>query len=136
MQREHANFETLQYTLENLQSFLFTFKKETEERFILAEKQTQLLSDRIEILDKKFSERFDNVNERIDVVDKRIDNLEYKIDNLEDKVDDTYKMVKEIHDKKDKLNMEFNRRVLLGNSFLSAIVSFVVAMFTGKYKNY
>lgn len=98
--------ETNQITLEQLYSFLQQKFKEIEYRLDLHEKH-------FEYLEKQSTSSFK-------VLSERMDNLE--------------KMTKELYDKREKISMEFNRKVLFGNSFIAGVVSFVVAMFTGKYQ--
>lgn len=81
-------------------------------------------------LEGKFAyidQRLDNIEKRLDLVEYRLDLIERRLDRLEDKV-------QAIYDTRDKIKLDFNRRILLGNSLLAGVVAFIVAMFTGKYE--
>lgn len=72
-------------------------------------------------------------NQRLSTLENRLtsfeERTERKLSRLEDKID-------QLWESKDRMKLEFNRKVLLGNSFLAGLVAFFVAMFTGKYKPY
>ena len=74
-------------------------------------------------------QQFEYINRRFDYLNNRVESIERRLDKLEDKVDKLYEV-------RDRMKLEFNRKVLLGNSFLAGLVAFFVAMFTGKYKPY
>ena len=69
-------------------------------------------------------------------IENRLDHLEYRLERLEERVDRLEDKMEQLWETRDKMKLEFNRRVLLGNSFLAGLVAFFVAMFTGKYKPY
>lgn len=94
---------------------------------------TMLIMPNEEITQDKLYEflkqQFGYINRRFDYLDNRVESIERRLEKVEDKVDRLYET-------RDKIKLEFNRRVLLGNSFLAGIVAFIIAMFTGKYKPY
>ncbi len=57
---------------------------------------------------------------------KMLERLESRFDRIERKVD-------EIYINREKVQIDFSRRLLLGTGLLSGIISFIIALFTGSF---
>ncbi len=66
-----------------------------------------------------------------DIRDLKTD-LKRELDILRTDERETKERVQFLYDNRDHVTIDFSRRLLLGHSFLAALVSFIVAMFTGK----
>lgn len=74
------------------------------------------------------------MNHRLEVIDHRLESLESRFNTLENRTNRLESKIEDIWETRDKLQLSFSRRVLLGNSFLAGIVAFIVVLITGKYR--
>ncbi|MBI4235447.1 hypothetical protein HY604_04050 [Candidatus Peregrinibacteria bacterium] len=83
---------------------------------------------------KSTDENFKAVYQRLDFLDKRIDQLERRVTRIEEKIENLEGKVQELYNKRDKVNIEWSRRLIFGTGLLAGIISYFVALFTGKYE--
>lgn len=82
--------------------------------------------DRIENRLDQLEKRMEQLEKRMDQLESRVERIEYRLDRVEDQLRD-------LHKNQEKIQIQFSRRVLFGTGFLSAVVAFIVSMFTGVY---
>lgn len=111
-----------QITLEKLYEFL-------KQKFESIDKRFEQIDQSIIISKQETNQRFLVLESRLSTLENISERTERRLDRIEDKIDNLW-------EHKDRMKLEFNRKVLLGNSFLAGIVAFIIAMFTGKYKPY
>ncbi len=66
-------------------------------------------------------------------VENRLDRIEKRLDRLEDRMHYIESEIREIRKNESRVQIAFSRKVLFGTGFLSAIVAFITAIFTGTY---
>lgn len=66
-------------------------------------------------------------------IDRRFNELDARMSRLEIKVEKNSERIEELFLRGDKIQIGFSRTMLAGNSLLSGIIAFIVAMFTGQY---
>lgn len=118
-------YAQLNIKLDALHSLVITMKQDMDRKF--------------EDVDRRFEEvdrRFEEASEFRKEVQQNFARLETKIDTntarLEAKIDKNTELVNELYRRGDKLELSFSRKVLLGNGLFAGVISFFVAIFTGK----
>lgn len=100
-----------------------------ETRGITLDELYNYLGGKFEAIDRKF----EALEKRMDSLENRMESLERRMGSVERRLENVERLTYEIYEKRDKISLQFNRKVLLGNSILSGIIAFIVSMFTGKY---
>lgn len=76
---------------------------------------------------------YDLMDRRFNELEVRMSRLEVKVDRLELKVEKNSQRIEELFLRGDKVQIGFSRLLLAGNSILTMVIAFIVAMFTGQY---
>lgn len=107
-----------------------------ETRGITLDELYGFLQRKFEEIDKRFEyleAKIDGLEKRMSSLENRMESLERRMDSVERRLENVERLTYEIYEKRDKISLQFNRKVILGNSILSGIIAFIVSMFTGKY---
>lgn len=96
----------------------------------------RMLYDLIMDMKQEMDRRFEAVDRRFESMDRKFESLEAKFDNntarLEVKIDRNTELINELYRRGDKVELSFSRKVLLGNGLFAGVISFFVALFTGR----
>ena len=111
-----------QITLEKLYFFMKQKFEQMDQRFIQIDQRFDKLETRLDNLENRMEQRFQILESQISTIQVQVETMNNQSARLEAKFNDFQK-----DDKRNKFT--FSKWMFIGNSFLSAIVSFLTTIF-------